>query len=145
MKPRIYLSGPIYGTTDEEQEWRKIATKKLKDLFEILNPLDMDFRGTKFDVVNSTTIVKQDMASIDHSNVVLVNAEKPGWGTAMEVFYAHMKGKPVLFFTSNDNPSPWLLARARWISNLEEAIEELKKLRKTIIECVGCNTPIKIL
>ena len=143
MKPRIYLSGPIYGTTDEEQEWRKIATKKLKDLFEILNPLDMDFRGTKFDVVNSTTIVKQDMASIDHSNVVLVNAEKPGWGTAMEVFYAHMKGKPVLFFTSNDNPSPWLLARARWISSLEEAIEELKKLRKTIIECVGCNTPFK--
>jgi len=143
MKPRVYLSGAIYGTTDQEQEWRKIATKGLEDLFEILNPLDRDFRGTKFDVVNSTTIVKQDMASIDYSNVVLVNAEKPGWGTAMEVFYAHMKGKPVLFFTSNDNPSPWLLARARWISSLEEAIEELKKLRKTIIECVGCNTPFK--
>jgi nucleoside 2-deoxyribosyltransferase len=76
---------------------------------------------------------------------MLVNAEKPGWGTAMEIFYAHMKGKPVLFFTSNDNPSPWLLARARQVSSLKEAISELKKFQKTIIECIGCNTPIKML
>jgi len=145
MKPRVYLSGPIYGTTEREQEWRRTATKSLEDLFEILNPLKRDFRGTKFNVVNSTKIVNADLAEIDHSNVVLVNAEKSGWGTAMEVFYAHMKGKPVLFFTSNDNPSPWLLARARRFSSLKDAIKELKKLRKTIIECVGCNTPIKIL
>ena len=145
MKPRVYLSGPIYGTTDQEQEWRSIATNELQDLYEILNPLDRDFRGTKFDVVNSTTIVREDMAAVDHSNVVLVNAEKPGWGTAMEIFYAHMKGKPVLFFISNDNPSPWLLARARQVSSLKEAISELKKFQKTIIECIGCNAPIKML
>ena len=145
MKPRVYLSGPIYGTTDQEQEWRSIATNELQDFYEILNPLDRDFRGTKFDVVNSTTIVREDMAAVDHSNVVLVNAEKPGWGTAMEIFYAHMKGKPVLFFTSNDNPSPWLLARARQASSLKEAISELKKFQKTIIECIGCNAPIKML
>ncbi len=145
MKPRIYLSGPIYGTTDQEQEWRSIATNELCDLYEILNPLDRDFRGTKFDAVNSTTIVKEDMAALDHSNVVLVNAEKPGWGTAMETFYAHMKGKPVIFFTSNDNPSPWLLARARQSTSLAEAILELKKFQKTIVECIGCNTPIKTL
>ena len=145
MKPRVYLSGPIYGTTDQEQEWRSIATNELQDFYEILNPLDRDFRGTKFDVVNSTTIVREDMAAVDHSNVVLVNAEKPGWGTAMEIFYAHMKGKPVLFFTSNDNPSPWLLARARQASSLKEAISELKKFQKTIIECIGCNAPIKRL
>lgn len=145
MKPKLYLSGPIYGTTDQEQEWRRTATKELEDLYEILNPLDRDFRGTKFDVVNSTTIVRDDMAAVDHSNAVLVNAEKPGWGTAMEIFYAHMKGKPVLFFTSNDNPSPWLLARARQASSLKEAISELKKFQKTIIECIGCNAPIKML
>ena len=145
MKPRVYLSGPIYGTTDQEQEWRSIATNELQDFYEILNPLDRDFRGTKFDVVNSTIIVREDMAAVDHSNAVLVNAEKPGWGTAMEIFYAHMKGKPVLFFTSNDNPSPWLLARARQASSLKEAISELKKFQKTIIECIGCNAPIKML
>lgn len=145
MKPRVYLSGPIYGTTDQEQKWRMIATDRLRNLFEILNPLDRDFRGTKFDVVNSSKIVRDDMAAVDHSNVVLANAEKPGWGTAMEIFYAHMKGKPVLFFTSNDNPSPWLLARARHFASLDNAIEELIKFRNTIIECVGCNKPIKIL
>jgi len=145
MKPRVYLSGPIYGTTDQEQEWRMIATGRLKNLFEILNPLDRDFRGTKFDVVNSSKIVRDDMAAVDHSNVVLANAEKPGWGTAMEIFYAHMKGKPVLFFTSNDNPSPWLLARARQFTSLDNAIEELIKFRNTLIECIGHNKPIKIL
>jgi len=145
MRPRVYLSGPIYGTTDQEQEWRMIATDRLKNLFQILNPLDRDFRGTKFDVVNSSKIVRDDMAAVDHSNVVLANAEKPGWGTAMEIFYAHMKGKPVLFFTSNDNPSPWLLARARQFTSLDNAIEELIKFRNTLIECIGHNKPIKIL
>lgn len=133
MKPRVYLSGPIYGTTNEEQEWRKIATKELEELFEILNPLDRDFRGTKFDVVNSTSIVRADMVAVDNCHVVLANAEKPGWGTAMEIFYAHMKGKPVLFFTTNENPSPWLLARARNVGQFENAIEEIKLFRKTLL------------
>jgi len=77
------------------------------------------------------------MAAVDHSNVVLANAEKPGWGTAMEIFYAHMKGKPVLFFTSNENPSPWLLARARNVWTLENAIDELIKFKDTILNCAG--------
>ena len=64
MKPRIYLSGPIYGTTDQEQEWRSIATNELQDFYEILNPLDRDFRGTKFDVVNSTNLVKEDRIDV---------------------------------------------------------------------------------
>lgn len=136
MKPKLYLSGPIYGTTDQEQEWRRIATEELEDLYEILNPLDRDFRGTKFDVVNSNSIVKADMMQVDNAHVVLANAEKPGWGTAMEIFYAHMKGKPVLFFTTNDNPSPWLLARARNVGGFEEAISELRKFQQTAIACL---------
>ena len=136
MKPRIYLSGPIYGTTDQEQEWRSIATNELQDFYEILNPLDRDFRGTKFDVVNSTNLVKEDMLAIDNASVILANCEKPGWGTGMEIFYAHMKGKPVLFFTSSENPSPWLLARARNVGTFEEAISELRKFHQTIIDCL---------
>lgn len=136
MKPKLYLSGPIYGTTDQEQEWRSVATTGLQDLYEILNPLDRDFRGTKFDVVNSNSIVRADLMQVDKANVILANAEKPGWGTAMEIFYAHMKGKPVLFFTSSENPSPWLLARARNVGTFEEAISELKKFHKTIIDCL---------
>jgi nucleoside 2-deoxyribosyltransferase len=145
MRPKVYLAGAIYGTTNAEQEWRKVATEALSGIYDVINPLDRDYRGVKFDVVNSTKLVKEDMLGVDNASVVLANCEKPGWGTAMEIFYAHMKGKPVLFFTSNDNPSPWLFARARKTSSLEEAISELKKLQKTIIECIGCNTPIKII
>lgn len=135
MKPKLYLSGPIYGTTDQEQEWRRVVTTSLLDLYEILNPLDRDFRGTKFDVVNSTTIVRADLMQVDNADVVLANCERTGWGTAMEIFYAHMKGKPVLFFTSNENPSPWLLTRARDVGKLEDAIKELRLFRNTIIDC----------
>lgn len=135
MKPRIYLSGPINGTKDSEQVWRSIATKKLEKWYDILDPLRRDFRGTKFNTVNSVNIVKQDLQEVDHAHVVLVNCTKPGWGTAMEVFYARMKGKPVLFFGASNNPSPWLLAHARNVKTLSAAISELKKFRKTIIEC----------
>lgn len=135
MKPRIYLSGPIYGTTDKDQEWRNIVGEKLGKWYEILDPLRRDFRGTKFQTTNSVNIVKQDLQEVDHAHVVLVNSTKPGWGTAMEVFYAHMKGKSVLFFGASNNPSPWLLAHARNVKTLSTAISELKKFRKTIIEC----------
>lgn len=135
MRPKVYLAGAIYGTTNAEQEWRKIATDALSEIYDVINPLDRDYRGVKFDVVNSTKLVKEDMLCVDNASVVLANCEKPGWGTGMEIFYAHMKGKPVLFFTSNDNPSPWLLARARNVETLENGIKELKDLAKTIIRC----------
>jgi nucleoside 2-deoxyribosyltransferase len=135
MRPRVYLAGAIYGTTNAEQEWRKVATEALSEIYDVLNPLDRDYRGVKFDVVNSTKLVKEDMLGVDNASVVLANCEKPGWGTGMEIFYAHMKGKPVLFFTSNDNPSPWLLARARNVGTLENAIQELKSFAETINRC----------
>jgi nucleoside 2-deoxyribosyltransferase len=135
MRPRVYLAGAIYGTTNAEQEWRRVATEALSEIYDVLNPLDRDYRGVKFDVVNSTKLVKEDMLGVDNASVVLANCEKPGWGTGMEIFYAHMKGKPVLFFTSNDNPSPWLLARARNVGTLENAIQELKSFAETINRC----------
>jgi nucleoside 2-deoxyribosyltransferase len=135
MRPRVYLAGAIYGTTNAEQEWRKVATEALSGIYDVINPLDRDYRGIKFDVVNSTKLVKEDMLGVDNASVVLANCEKPGWGTGMEIFYAHMKGKPVLFFTSNDNPSPWLLARARNVGTLESGIKELKDFAETIIRC----------
>lgn len=135
MRPRVYLAGAIYGTTNAEQEWRRVATEALSEIYDVLNPLDRDYRGVKFDVVNSTKLVKEDMLGVDNASVVLANCEKPGWGTGMEIFYAHMKGKPVLFFTSNENPSPWLLARARNVGTLENAIQELKSFAETINRC----------
>jgi len=135
MRLKVYLAGAIYGTTNAEQEWRKLAAEALCEIYDVLNPLDRDYRGVKFDVVNSTKLVKEDMLCVDNSSVVLANCEKPGWGTGMEIFYAHMKGKPVLFFTSNDNPSPWLLARARNVGTLENAIQELKNFAETIKRC----------
>lgn len=135
MKPRVYLSGPINGTSDLDQEWRRIATINLKLFYEVLDPLKRDFRGTRFNTVSSINLVHQDLQEVDHANVVLANCMTPGWGTSMEIFYAHMKGKPILFFGAGNNPSPWLLAHARNIKTLNAGIAELKRLKKTIIDC----------
>ena len=135
MNPRVYLSGPINGTTDSDQAWRAKVAQELGRWYDIIDPLRRDFRGTKFNTVNSNNLVKADLEEVDHAHVILANCTKPGWGTSMEVFYANMKGKPVLFFGAPSNPSPWLLAHARNIKTLTAAIAGLKKFRKTIIEC----------
>ena len=135
MRPRVYLSGPIYGTTDQEQSWRRQAAKLLGKAYDVLDPMRRDYRNIRYNTVNSRDIIRHDLEEVDHCHVVLANCERPGWGTAMEIFYAHMKGKPVLFFTSNKNPSPWLLAHARNVGTMGNAVRELLKFKKTIVEC----------
>lgn len=78
MKPRIYLSGPIYGTTDKDQKWRIVVAKKLSKWYEILDPLKRDYRKIKFNCVNSRDIVLGDLKELDHSNVIIANCERPG-------------------------------------------------------------------
>ena len=54
-------------------------------------------------------IVQGDLDDIDACDFVLVNASKPSWGTAMEVFYAHSRAKQVVAFgVSLNSLSPWL-------------------------------------
>jgi nucleoside 2-deoxyribosyltransferase len=135
MKPRVYLSGPINGTTDCDQVWRKSAAQIIGDSYQVLDPLRRDCRNMKFTTVSSVNLVRQDLEEIDHAHVILANCAKPGWGTSMEIFYAHMKGKPILFFGAGNNPSPWLLAHARNLRTLQRACKELKKFCRTILEC----------
>lgn len=135
MKPRVYLSGPINGTSDSDQEWRTEAARRLKKYYEILDPLYRDYRQAKFTTVSSCNLVSHDLQEVDHAHVVLANCKRPGWGTSMEIFYANMKGKPVLFFGAPKRPSPWLLAHARNVKTFAAAINELQKFCKTILKC----------
>ena len=68
-KPRIYLAGAIYGTTDDQQKWRQIIAKKLFNHYEIIDPLRRDYRGTKFNAANSCSIVRADLSDIDHPQI----------------------------------------------------------------------------
>lgn len=100
-----YLCGGINGLSDAEcKDWRDLAKEQLTAT---LDPMRRDYRG--MEASNVQEIVRFDLQDIAHCDCVLVNAERPSWGTAMEIVYAHVLGKPIYAFCSSPTPSPWLV------------------------------------
>lgn len=106
--PSVYLAGPIYGCTDEEcKGWRDDARKFLGPTFTVIDPMDLDYRGKELG--RASEIIKHDLNRLDQADYVLANAERPSWGTAMELVYALQAKKPAFAFVGIGNtPSPWL-------------------------------------
>src|SRR5690348_16833160 len=103
----LYLAGPINGCTDEEARgWREKVKAHLAGLYDFIDPMDRDYRGKERG--HAQDIVNADLFDILLSDAVLVYAERPSWGTAMELVYARMLGKPVFAIYSGYEPSPWL-------------------------------------
>lgn len=106
-KPTLYLAGAINGCTDEEcKDWREYV----KTLWpgECLDPMVRDYRGREDECF--AEIIQGDEDDIGASDVVLVSADKPSWGTAMEIRLAKAElGKPVVLVCPEGMKlSPWL-------------------------------------
>jgi len=121
----VYLAGPIYGCTDEEcKGWRAEARRMLEQTFDIIDPMDFDCRGRE-DLL-AVEIVQNDIFRLGVADIVLVNATRPSWGTAMEVAYANQGEKVVVAFTGSEKVSPWLRRHAtECFQTLEQACLEL--------------------
>lgn len=105
MAQTTYLCGGINGLSDADcRDWREVAKSLLKT--ETLDPMRRDYRGREDDSVKE--IVIGDLADINQSDYVLVNATRPSWGTAMELFYAASKCKTVIAWVNPGPVSPWL-------------------------------------
>ena len=102
----VYLCGGINGLSDSDcRDWREVAKSLLRA--DTLDPMRRDYRGREDEHV--TDIVLLDIVDIEKSHVLLVNATKPSWGTAMELFYcAHVLAKPVIAWVGHGRVSPWL-------------------------------------
>lgn len=106
---KVYLAGPINGCTDAQaNDWRDLATAALPGC-DVLNPMRRDYRGHETEHV--AELVEADIVDVLSADVVLVNATRPSWGTAMELVYARDYGVRVVAFGA-DKPSPWLLYHA---------------------------------
>jgi hypothetical protein len=82
---KVYLCGGINGLSDDRcRTWREYAKERLE--CETIDPMRRDYRGIEDQ--NVAAIIDGDKADIDASDVLLVNATQPSWGTAMEVLYA---------------------------------------------------------
>ncbi len=131
----IYLAGGIQDLSSKDQnEWREIATKELYPRFNILNPMRRNFRDSEFQSQNE--IVQLDKADIVEADILLVNATKPSWGTAMEIIFANMRHKIVVCFTNKNyknineknSISPWVSFHStRMSKDLDEAIKYIEK------------------
>ena len=104
----VYLAGPIFGKTDREcMVWRNRANSILGvHGVSCFDPMFADYRGVEDDAAEE--LVARDKEWIEQATLVLVNANEPSWGTAMEVLYAKTLGKQVIAFTEADAISPWL-------------------------------------
>lgn len=103
---KVYLCGGINNLSDADcKNWRQEAKGLLKN-FDVLDPMDRDFRGQE--TQNVKHIVESDLKDINDCDILLAKVDKPSWGTAMEIFYAFNNNKKVYMFGVGDSCSPWL-------------------------------------
>lgn len=127
---KVYLCGGINKLSDADaKDWRETAKSMLHATgIETLDPMRRDYRGREGESGVAAEIVYGDLRDILDSRVVLVNASRPSWGTAMELFYASTLGetehrpKPlVVAFGAGESPSPWLSHHCVLYSDIESA------------------------
>jgi len=116
---KVYLCGPINGCTDEQcKDWREMAKARLPDT---LDPMRRDYRGREDECVDE--IVDGDIEDVEASDIILVNCSGPSWGTAMEIWHAHLRDIPVIVVHPPEmKKSPWLRrATAKFFLSFDDA------------------------
>jgi nucleoside 2-deoxyribosyltransferase len=121
--PRVYLAGPPFA--DEYR--RRVETLAREAGWEPVDPMRRDFRGSTEG--HETEIVEGDLADIDSCDAVLADFGEADEGTAMEAWYAHTRGVPVVAFTGGRWAHPWTVYVAASVSEtLEDAVAALGRL-----------------
>jgi nucleoside 2-deoxyribosyltransferase len=99
--PRVYLAGPPFA-----DEYRRRAAELVRAAgWEPVDPMRRDFRGDT--AGHEAEIVEGDLADIDSCDAVLAAFTSPDEGTAMEAWYAHTRGIPVVAYTGGTPAHPW--------------------------------------
>ena len=117
---RVYLAGPPHA-----DEYRRRAAALFREVgLEAVDPMRRDYRGRTEG--NEPEIVQGDLADIDSCEAVLAAFTSPDEGTAMEAWYAHSRGKPVVAYTGGAPAHPWTVYVAVVVcDDLEEAVRAL--------------------
>jgi nucleoside 2-deoxyribosyltransferase len=118
--PRVYLAGPPYA-----EEFRRRASVLARAAgWDPVDPMRRDFRGAT--AGHEAEIVEGDLADIDSCDAVLAAFTAPDEGTAMEAWYAHTRGIPVVAYTGGVPAHPWTVFVAASVhADLTDAIGAL--------------------
>jgi len=106
-----------------EPDWRSFAASKLhRHGLKVLNPLEL--ACTQPDP-GSDRDVRMALDLIDQCDAMLANLIRPSYATAMEIFYAHRKGK-VVTVVGNSPFSLWVRAHSKMrFPDMERALDYL--------------------
>ena len=117
----MYLAGPPYA-----EEYRRRADALVRQIgWEPVDPMRHDFRGQTQG--KEAEIVEGDLAEIESCDAVLAAFTFPDEGTAMEAWFAHSIGKPVVAYTGGAPPHPWTVYVADLVcEELERAVAALR-------------------
>jgi hypothetical protein len=84
-----------------------------------------DYRGKEAESVKE--IINGDIEDILASDILLVNASRPSWGTGMELFFAAQRSRLIVTVCPDDKPSPWLVGHSTYVvKTFESAFKVLK-------------------
>jgi nucleoside 2-deoxyribosyltransferase len=98
---RVYLAGPPYA-----DEYRRRSEELVRRAgWEPVDPMRRDFRGATQG--RERELVEGDLADLDSCDAVLAAFTSPDEGTAMEVWYAHARGKRIVAYTGGAPAHPW--------------------------------------
>lgn len=119
---RVYLAGPPFA-----DEYRRRAETLVRGIgWEPVDPMRRDFRGRTQG--HEAQIVEQDLGEIESCDAVLAAFTSPDEGTAMEAWYAHSIGKPVVVYTGGTPPHPWTVYVAAAVyDELKDAVAALAR------------------
>ena len=120
---RVYLAGPPYA-----DEYRRRATMLVtRRGWQPIDPMRRDFRGRTEG--RERQLVEGDLADIDSCDAVLGDFTHPDEGTAMEAWYAHTVGKPIIAYTGGTPAHPWTVYVAVGLyADLEDAVAALESV-----------------
>jgi len=115
--PRLYLAGPPFA-----DEYRRRAAALVRGHgWEPVDPMRRDFRGATQG--HEAEIVDGDLEDIDSCDAVLASFTAPDEGTAMEAWYAHSRGRPVVAYTGGTPAHPWTVYVSQSMhASLEDAV-----------------------
>lgn len=123
MRRSVYLAGPIHGDRNPNG-WRLNIESKLPSGWASVNPLACEPGGAA-----PSDIIKMDYNLIRKCDAIIAFAERPSWGTAMELAYAQLMAVPVIGIASQwKDQSPWLIFHTTYkVKTIQEAINCLKR------------------
>ena len=123
---KIMVCGSIgHGGIGDIRYFHSLLKKEGFDIIDHISAEGIDYSDTrdfrdKKDF--SSKIVNHDLEYVKESDVLVILANRPSFGTAIEMFVAKNSKKPVIVFAKESVPTPWPINFSDYIVTAEEEL-----------------------